>query len=671
MTPWAAPRSLLLIAGFATLELACAANGAGGGGAAGTTTGGAGVNGRAGTSGTIAGTGGTSSPTGGAGGAAAGSTAGGPGTITGASGTHGAGGTAGSGTGAGGAGGISGASGASGSPAGGGGASATTAVDTWPQAGGPEGTFRVDVPDAPATWSVALHKNVLWQTDLDNEGQGGIAVSPDLLFLTTYLPFSGAKTSNSIEGYAIDRKTGAIKWRTKTLTGNGLVSGMAYQYSDATSWTPITDGRYVWFFNSSGHMGMWDTTGKPDASGILAPVWEGDFAGQDAAFPYNRQHEPFMSGNNVVIASPLGKGVGDPAPAHAGWNYLHGVDKMTGHTTWVAADASTFFNTAVMGKLPDGTPAVVHGRGGPHGVPERPVGLSLTSLAPGSEGKSLWQFNSGAAPTCTGGSATTPGMCTGGSGTALYNMSWDTKYAYWFTEPSNEILTVLDITTGKQVHGWSLSKLADIRRWDGTMKKYVTMSGVNVNNTADWEYQGMMHVVPDWFSNIAANGYVWFLTVTNNNDRWGVHTGPPHCLGRVNVETGKVEYLELPVGVMRSAGAADQLVYGKDLTTTAEDAKGNDVADDAARSHTDGWSIPAFYPPPIALGTKLYFGTTLGITYIVDATAKVLDETAILGYGDLGPLGKTWRLAAPSYAGGVLYHHSSKQVVAISASAAP
>jgi hypothetical protein len=514
---------------------------------------------------------------------------------------------------------------------------------------------------------VATGQNIIWQTDLDNEGQGGIAVSADLLFLTTFLPFAGSKTSLSIEGYAIDRKTGAIKWRTKPLTGNGLASGMAYQYSDATSWTPITDGKHVWFFNSAGHMGCWDVSGTPDASGLLAPIWEGDFAGQDAAFPYNRQHEPFMTEKDVVILSPLGKGAGDPASQHAGWNYLHGIDKLTGKTTWVASDASTFYNTAVVGKLPDGTAAVVHGRGGPHGVPERPVGLSLTSLAPGSEGKSLWQFNSGGAATCTGGSATEPQMCSGGSGTALYNMSWDDKYAYWFTEPPNEILSVLDIKTGMAVHGWSLSKLVDVRRWDGTNQKYVTMSGINLNDTADWEYQGTLHVVPDWHSNVVANGYVWFLTVTNNNDRWGVHTGPPHCVGRVNVETGKVEYLEVPVGVQRAAGAAEQLMYGKDLTTTAQDAKGNDVADDAQRSHTDGWASPAFNPPPIVLGNQIYFGTTVGITYVIDASAEVLDETAILGYGDLGPLGQTWSLAAPSFAGGVMYHHSSKQVVAIGA----
>jgi hypothetical protein len=572
------------------------------------------------------------------------------------------------------AGGLGGANGDSGADASGadGIGSIQKTLDSWPQAGGLDGTFRVDVDGAPTTWSVAAHKNILWQTDLDNEGQGGIAVTGDLLFLTTFLPFTGSKTSLTIEGYAINRENGQIKWRTKPLTGNALPSGMAYQYSDATSWTPITDGKYVWFFNAAGHVGCWDVNGVPDASGQLAPIWETDFFGQNPIHPFNRQHEPFIVGNDLVILSRLGMGQGDPTPApgHENWNYLHGIDKMTGRTTWAAQDASTFYNTAVMGKLPDGTPAVVHARGGPHESNEAPIGLSLTSLAPGSEGKSLWQYKPDKV-ICTGGSATTPQTCTGDSlGSpffGLYNTSWDGSYAYWFAQPPDEILTIVDIRKGTAVGGWSLSKRADIRRWDTAKGAYVSLSGVNVNTTADWTYQGMMHVAPLWHTNIVAKGYVWFLTATNCT-RWAAgHTGPPHSVGRVNISTGKVEYLELPVGVQRMAGAPDQLVYGRDIMTTAQDAKGNDVADDASRSHTDGWSIPAFYSSPVLLGNKLYFGTTVGITYVIDAGAAVLDEKAILGYGDLGPLGQTWSLATPAFAGGVLYHHSSKQVVAISA----
>jgi hypothetical protein len=64
------------------------------------------------------------------------------------------------------------------------------------------------------------------------------------------------------------------------------------------------------------------------------------------------------------------------------------------------------------------------------------VGLTLTSLAPGNEGKAIWNYD--------------------GSGTALYTMTWDSKYAYWFTTAPNESHVVLDASTGKVVRTQSL-----------------------------------------------------------------------------------------------------------------------------------------------------------------------------------------------------------------------
>jgi hypothetical protein len=58
-------------------------------------------------------------------------------------------------------------------------------------------------------------------------------------------------------------------------------------------------------------------------------------------------------------------------------------------------------------------------------------------------------------------------------------------------------------------------------------------------------------------------------------------------------------------------------------------------------------------------------GTTMGITYVVDAGAAVFDQDALLGLGDLGSLGQTWSLGGPSYSGGILYHRSLKEVVAL------
>ena len=133
---------------------------------------------------------------------------------------------------------------------------------------------------------------------------------------------------------------------------------------------------------------------------------------------------------------------------------------------------------------------------------------------------------------------------------------------------------------------------------------------------------------------------------------------------RVNVETGKVEYLEVPVTVIRKPGEPDRKVYGVAVTTKTEDSRGNDVAAED-RSKTDGWQIPAFWGSPVALGNRIYFTTMLGITYVVDADAKVLDERALLAINDLGPSGETWSLNTPSYSNGRIYHRSLKELVAI------
>ena len=75
--------------------------------------------------------------------------------------------------------------------------------------------------------------------------------------------------------------------------------------------------------------------------------------------------------------------------------------------------------------------------------------------------------------------------------------------------------------------------------------------------------------------------------------------GPSHCIARVNVETGKVEYLEVPVTVVRKPGEPDRKVYGIAVKSSPVNTKGIDVAAEE-RSRTDGWEIPAFWGSPVA-----------------------------------------------------------------------
>ena len=140
---------------------------------------------------------------------------------------------------------------------------------------------------------------------MPNGGQSGIAVSRDKLFLTTFA--DGEKGfSTRITGHAVDRKTGKILWSANL---EGVTkSPMMYSYSDSTSPSPITDGQYVWFTNSSGEMGCWTVDGKE--------VWRHKWTPWGEPFPFNKQHEPILYGDWILNVEPLD---GNP-PSKQGWN---------------------------------------------------------------------------------------------------------------------------------------------------------------------------------------------------------------------------------------------------------------------------------------------------------------------------------------------------------------
>ena len=109
----------------------------------------------------------------------------------------------------------------------------------------------------------------------------------------------------------------------------------------------------------------------------------------------------------------------------------------------------------------------------------------------------------------------------------------------------------------------------------------------------------------------------------------------------------------------------DERVYGIAVKTKTLNAEGVDIAAEE-RSRTDGWEIPAFWGSPVAISNRVYFTTMLGITYVIDAAAPVLDERAVLAINDLGPSGETWSLnnVAPGPRGR-LYHRTSQELIAI------
>lgn len=485
--------------------------------------------------------------------------------------------------------------------------------------------------------------NIIWKVPLPNAGQSGIAVAGDKLFLTTFA--AGEKGfSSRIQGHAVGAKSGKILWSV-TLDGPEK-SPMMYAYSDSTSPSPIADDRHVWFFDASGEAGCWTHEGKQ--------VWRRSFRPWGKPFPFNKQHEPILWEDSILNLEPLA----DSPNEKNGWNYLHAIDKHTGKTRWIAADGTTSYVTSRFGRTADGKPAVLHGRGGWHEVPERPVGLSLTSLL---DGKTIWRFVAG------------DGEEAGPTWQALWVMHWDARFAYWFKLNPEESHLVLDVANGKLLREQSLIRNVDYRQWDPASKRHIPHKAVNLREVREISARNklapdeVIRVFPAWHSNIAINGYHYFLTSTahrRNRKPPKGRAGPSHCIARVSIESGKVEYFEVPVTVIRQPGEPDRFVYGEAVRTSAMNANGEDIATED-RTRMDGWETPAFWGSPVAINDRIYFTTSLGITYVVDSKSPVLDEKALLAVNDLGASGETLSLNSIAFSRGRIYHRTARELIAI------
>ncbi len=453
-------------------------------------------------------------------------------------------------------------------------------------------------------WSGASGKGVRWRTTLDETGQSGVCVVRGRVFFQSMEPLennSSPKEGAGTVGWCADAKTGKLLWSVK-LPGTEP-SPYSYGFSDSSSPTPVSDGKNVWFVNASGRATCCDFLGKT----LWSAAWE-----PSAGRPFNKQFEPILHKNTLLNLEPEEKN---------GWNYVVGRDSRTGKKLWRSEDGLTHYCTPTPGKL--GRKSVVLiGRGGHHDVPEKPTGLSLIDA---NNGKTLWRTE-------------LPGK-------AMYNLCFDKKSAYWLDEDRG-CMTMLDVRDGKVLKTHSLSQSVNLRRWDGN--SYVSEWGLNVKSLG-------FRVFPAWHSNILFGGYHWFLCFSQTGNEYGVGPcGPLHSVGRVEVTTGKVEFLELPT----APG-----VFNVPVASGTTNSRGIEAASDS-RSKRDGW-FWNFNAPPSEFQGKLYWTLMNGVTYVLSGTVKTLDERALLAVYSLGKLGDTWCLSQPGSDGRFLYYRTLTELLCI------
>lgn len=486
-------------------------------------------------------------------------------------------------------------------------------ADDWSQASGPGGNFRVE-GEAPRYFSVARDEGVLWRVPLPNTGQGSVVVSGGRIFVASHASTpADAETGSLIVGQCFDAATGKELWR-RELPGT-RVTDLSSLFSDNTAASPVADGGRVCFTNVGGSMKCFDFEGKELWSKAWVPFGR----------HHSRQHEPILHDGKVIVvrvkpsdldpkvttkggAKPLGRD-------RAYWAWLHAYDMKTGKLVWTGESGTGIHATPLPGHPASGDAAILTARGGGHKPPEEPYGITLLNA---SNGKTIWNLE-------VKGYPSHQNVCSNSELTAL------------FVGKNHH---TVDLKTGKMSQPVPLFKGVQICRQVGG--KYVTK--------ADQELPASKKPIT-YQTNLLVGDYHYFRSFGG------------FYIGRVNVKTGEVEYLEVPVQVRRTKNTEDKVSWEKALPNDMRNARGF-LATQDKRNAGNGWGHCSAASPTV-IGEYLYMPTMIGMVYVLKWNAPSLNEEALVSISDLGPAGKTWSLSSLSYHDGRIYARTMKELICI------
>ena len=198
----------------------------------------------------------------------------------------------------------------------------------------------------------------------------------------------------------------------------------------------------------------------------------------------------------------------------------------------------------------------------------------------------------------------------------------------------------LAVGTGKPIDSVSVTEGASITRWKE--KAYETVENGKLTKTKK---------PITYFTNVVVGNYHYFRSFGG------------FFIGRVNLKSGKVEYLQVPVQVIRKAGGEEEVLWEKSLPNDMKNAKGHRATRDK-RNEGSGWGHVSS-APPVVVGDLIYFPTMVGMVYVLKWKAPRLDADALVSLGDLGPAGKTWSLSGLACANGRLYARTLKELICL------
>lgn len=508
----------------------------------------------------------------------------------------------------------------------------------WTQGPGPDSAFAVGNAEPPTAWSVVRDENVLWQKTLPETGQSTVVTSGGRVFFTTLKPVDeDSALGHDLVAWCCDASNGETIWTRKIQAKHPLrLSGC---FSDSSSPPPVTDGERVCFFNASGRISCFDFDGNEQWTREVMPVGRTNPFLIDGLVAFIRQ--TYMPDENGHFThehknAPLDQ-----------WTQLEAFDLKTGTPKWETECGVNMGAMPLLQTLSDGRRVIVVGRGGGHSPPEKPEGISLVNAADGS---TIWTLP-------------LPGFMS----TMTFNIVRDQVLVFhggdhlWVDAMTGEITRRVSIIENVPVR---------VRSGDAWTTASRSLKGGNKREIIQQ-------------SNMLVGSHHYFRSYTQP---W---------LGRVHTQTGKVEYLQLPVqskpGPTR---AEDQLLWSPDDLSAeqiAELMKGsrkgkkapktlpitkwafalNDIKNSRgyvvmgdSRSTGNGWGHQAS-AIPTAIGDYLFVPVMSGNVYVVRHAATTLDENSLVSINDLGPIGQSWTRASISYSNGKLYAHTIKKLICI------
>lgn len=486
-------------------------------------------------------------------------------------------------------------------------------AEDWPQAAGPNGNFAVK-GTAPADFSVTHGRNILWRTPLPSTGQGTPIISNGRVFVTSHEPITAdTQYGSNIVGLCFDAGSGKELWR-RTIPGV-RETDLSSLFSDNTAASPVADGRRICFVNVGGSLKCFDFEGRE--------LWSYDWV------PFGRHHarlhEPILHDGNIItvqyphrdlkLVHTTKTGAQALGRERRYWTHLQAFDLETGRRKWIAETGTSVHQTSIFGRTASGVSAVLTGRGGGHQPPEEPYGLSLVNA---DTGKTIWDLPIQGYP-------------------SAQNACWNATHAYAFAGKEH---LAIEVATGRIVRRSSLVEGVTITRREGggyARLTNATLPGFRQPLTKN--------------SNVLAGRFHYFRAADS------------FMIGRVNLDTGAVEYLQVPVQVVRRAGQKDEVLWEKALPNDMKNAAGF-IASEDRRNAGNGWGHVSAASGTV-VGGKLYLPTMLGMVYVVDWNAERLDERALLSISDLGPATETWSLSSLSFSEGRIYARTLKELICI------